>query len=74
MVWYALLFQNFPQFTVLHTIKGFGIVNKSEIDVFSGTLFPTSNGQGMWSELSFLGSILLAFDHFITPWELEVLT
>ena len=34
MVWYFHLFQNFPQFIVIHTIKGFGIVNKAEIDVF----------------------------------------
>ena len=34
MVWYSHLFQNFPQFIVIHTVKGFGIVNKSEIDVF----------------------------------------
>ena len=34
MVWYSRLFQNFPQFVVLHTVKGFGIVNKAEIDVF----------------------------------------
>ena len=34
MVWYSHLFQNFPQFTVIHTIKGFGIVNKAEMDVF----------------------------------------
>ena len=34
MVWYAHLFQNFPQFSVIHTDKGFGIVNKAEIDVF----------------------------------------
>ena len=33
-VWYALLFQNFPQFIVIHTVRGFGIVNKTEIDVF----------------------------------------
>ena len=38
MVWYSHLFQNFPQFVVIHTVKGFGIVNKAEIDVFSGTL------------------------------------
>ena len=36
MVWYAHLFQNFPQFIVIHTVKGFGIVNKAEIDVFLG--------------------------------------
>ena len=34
MVWYSHLFQNFPQFIVIHTVKGFGIVNKAEIDVF----------------------------------------
>ena len=34
MVWYSHLFQNFPQFTVIHTIKGFGTVNKAEMDVF----------------------------------------
>ena len=32
-VWYSHLFQNFPQFVVIHTIKGFGIVNKAEVDV-----------------------------------------
>ena len=34
MVWYSHLFQNFPQFIVIHTVKRFGIVNKAEIDVF----------------------------------------
>ena len=34
MVWYAHLFQNFPQFVVIHTVKGFGIVNKAQVDVF----------------------------------------
>ena len=34
MVWYSHLFQNFPQFMVIHTVKGFGIVNKAEVDVF----------------------------------------
>ena len=34
MVWYSLLFQNFPQFIVIHTVKGFGIDNKAEIDAF----------------------------------------
>ena len=33
MVWYSHLFQNFPQF-VIHTVKGFVVVNKAEIDVF----------------------------------------
>ena len=34
VVWYFHLFQNFPQFIVIHTVKGFGLVNKAEIDVF----------------------------------------
>ena len=34
MVWYSHLSQNFPQFIVIHTVKGFGIVNKAEIGVF----------------------------------------
>ena len=34
MVWYSHLFQNFPQFIGIHTVKGFGVVNKTEIDVF----------------------------------------
>ena len=34
MVWYSHLFQNFPQFVVIHIVKGFGIVNKAEVDTF----------------------------------------
>ena len=34
MVWYSHLLQNFPQFIVIHTVKGFGIVSKAEVDVF----------------------------------------
>ena len=34
MVWYSHLFQNSPQFTVINTVKGFGMVNKAELDVF----------------------------------------
>ena len=34
MVWYSHLFQNFPQFIVIHTVKGFSIVNKAKEDVF----------------------------------------
>ena len=42
VVWYSRLFQNFPQFVMIHTVKGFGVVNKAEIDVFS------------WNSLAFL--------------------
>ena len=34
VLWYSHLFQNFPQFIVVHTVRGFGIVNKAEVDVF----------------------------------------
>ena len=34
MVWYCHLLKNFPQFVVLHTVKGFGIVNKAEVYIF----------------------------------------
>ena len=34
MVWYSYLFQNFPEFIVVHTVKGFGVVSKTEVDVF----------------------------------------
>ena len=34
MVWYSHLFKNLPQFFVIHTAKGFGIVNKAEVDIF----------------------------------------
>ena len=34
LVWYSHLFKNFPQFIVIHTVKGFGMVNKEEVDVF----------------------------------------
>ena len=34
MVWYPNLLKNFPEFVLVHTVKGFGVVNKAEIDVF----------------------------------------
>ena len=34
MVWYSHFLKNFPQFIVIHTVKGFGIVNKAEVDIF----------------------------------------
>ena len=34
MAWYSHLLKNFPQFAVIHTVKGFGVVNKAEVDVF----------------------------------------
>ena len=34
MVWYSHLFKNFPQFVVIHTVKGFQVINETEVDVF----------------------------------------
>ena len=34
VVWYSHLLNNFPQFVVMHTVQGFGVVNKAEVDVF----------------------------------------
>ena len=34
MVWYSHLFQNFPQFVVIHTVKGFGVANEAKVDIF----------------------------------------
>ena len=43
VVWYSHLFKNFHQFVVIHTVKGFGIVNKAEVDFFSGTFLLFDN-------------------------------
>ena len=48
VVWYSHLFQNFPQFLVIHTVKGLGIVNKAETDIFSGTLLLFRWSSGYW--------------------------
>ena len=73
MVWYFHLFQNFPQFIVTHTVKGFGIVNKAEIDVFLelscyfsdptdvGNLIPGSSAfsKTSWNTWNFMVHVLL---------------
>ena len=38
MVWYSYLFKNFLQFIVTHTLKGFGVINEAEVDVFWNSL------------------------------------
>ena len=48
MEWYSHLFQNFPQFLVIHTVKGFGIVNKAEIDVFLELFFSDLADVSNW--------------------------
>ena len=55
MFWYSHLFQNFPQFIVIHTVKGFGIVNKAEIDGF------------FCNSLAFLMILLMLASWFLVP-------
>ena len=52
MVWYSHLFQNFPQSVVIHTVKGFGIVNKAEIDVFFEFFFDDPTDVGIMISVS----------------------
>ena len=58
VVWYSHLSQNLPRFIVIHTVKGFGIVNKAEVDVFLelSCFFddPTDVGNLISGSLSFL--------------------
>ena len=62
MVWYSHLFMNFPQFVVIHTVKGFGVVNEVEVDVFlefSAFLYdPTNFGNLISGSSAFSKSIL----------------
>ena len=54
-LWYSHLFQNFPQLVVIHTVKGFGIVNKAEIDVFLelSCFFSCCLGEGNGTPLQY---------------------
>ena len=70
LVWYSHLFQNFPQFIVIHTVKGFGIVNKAEIDVFLELSFffdyPVDvgnliSGSSAFSKTSYFGNYYINF-------------
>ena len=62
MVWYSHLFQNFPQFVVIHTVKGFSVVNEAEVDVFLelSCFFndPTYDGNLISDSSAFSKSIL----------------
>ena len=56
MVWYSHLFKNFPEFVVVHTVKGIGIVNKAEVHVFLelSCFFSDPTGVGSLVPLPFL--------------------
>ena len=62
MVWYSHLFQNFPQFVVIHTVKGFGVVHKAEVNVFlelSCFFYDPTNVGNLISGSSYLFKIQL---------------
>ena len=56
MVWYSHLSQNFLQFIVIHTVKGFGIVNKAEVDVFLELL--------LFDDPTVVGNLISGFSAF----------
>ena len=60
MVWYSYLFKNFPQYVVIHTVKGFTVVNEAEVDVFKK--FPCFLHDPMN-----VGSLISGFSDFSKP-------
>ena len=63
MVWFSHIFKNFPQFVVIHTVKGFGVINKAEADVFWKFFFffsydPTDAGNLISGSSAFSKSFL----------------
>ena len=68
MVWYSHVFQNFPQFIVIYTVKGFGIVSKAEIGVFLGL-------SCFFDDLSDVGNLISgssAFSKTLNIWKFMV--
>ena len=64
MVWYSHLLKNFPQFIVIHTVKGFGIVNKVEVDVFLELSCFLDDPTGCWQfDLWFLCLFYIQLKH-----------
>ena len=75
MVWYPHLLKNFPQFVVMHTIKGFDIVNKAEVDVFLELCFsdePVDAGNLLSDSSAFSKSSLtickFTVHQLLSPW------
>ena len=75
MVWYSHLFLNYPQFVVIHTVKGFSIVNEAEVDVFLefSCFFydPTDVGNLISGSSAFSKSRLNIFIHILLKPSLE---
>ena len=62
MVWYSHLFKNFPQFLVIHTVKGFGVVNKAEVDALLELLLWELSFFKLW--LMLIGEWEVLFKRF----------
>ena len=61
MIWYSHLFKNFPQFVVIHTVKGFGVINKAGLDAFLVSRFfndPVDVGNFIFGSFAFSKSSL----------------
>ena len=58
MVWYSDLWMNFPQFIVTHTVKGFGIVNKAEVDIFLEL-------SGFFNDPTEVGNLITGYSAFL---------
>ena len=71
MVWYSHLFQNFPQFIVIHTVKGFGIVNKAEIDVFLELSWFFNDPADFGNLISAFVLLLSSVQLFVASWTPE---
>ena len=80
MVWYSHLFKNFPQFVVIHTVKGFDVVQKAEVDVFLALSFFFDNpvdvgnlvsGSSAFSKYSLN---MWKFTIYILPWRILSIT
>ena len=52
VVWYSLLFKNIPQFVVMFTVKGFGVVNKAEVDVFLELSYSLNDSKAVGNLIS----------------------
>ena len=78
MVWYFHLLKNFPQFVVIHTINGFGVVNEAEVDVFLELSYflydPSDVGNLIFGSSAFSKSSLNIWNYMVTvhggysPW------
>ena len=73
-IWYSHLFENFPQFVVIHTVKGFGIVNQAEVDVFLelSCFYYDPTDVGMTPEInSYHGQLIFNKGYKIIQWGKE---